>query len=122
MRSNCFEPTVIHAQVGQLVRWTNRDPVDHMVTGARRAFGDYTSVRSGGVIDLRFAEPGVFPYFCALHPSMAGASIARPRAGGGVPRTTALALLAGGALFGLAGAWGGGLVRRRLAALTPAER
>ncbi|MCK9487112.1 MAG: plastocyanin/azurin family copper-binding protein [Dehalococcoidia bacterium] len=71
----CFGPTVLYVEPGATVTWTNRDPVDHAVTGAAMAFGSYDLVAPGGTVSATFNDPGVFPYFCFLHPSMVGAVV-----------------------------------------------
>jgi hypothetical protein len=45
------------------------------VTGANGSFGDYSALAEGMSVNHRFAEPGTYPYFCALHPNMAGAVV-----------------------------------------------
>jgi plastocyanin len=71
----CFTPTVIRIKTGQSVTWTNRDQTAHTVTGAAMRWGDYDELNGGDTVTYRFQSSGVFPYFCAIHPSMVGAVV-----------------------------------------------
>lgn len=128
MESACFTPTVLRVEPGDTVTWTNVSPPPHTVTGANASWGDFTQFMHGEDVSHTFAETGVYPYYCALHPGMIGAvvvgdgspsgpSAARDRApdqeskGTGVVST---ALIAGlGVALAASGAGGGFLVARR---------
>lgn len=71
----CFSPTVLHVPVGATVTFTNRDDLAHMVNGVAGVFGDDTELWLDDTVSHTFAEPGVIPYFCFLHPSMVGALV-----------------------------------------------
>ena len=71
----CFTPTVARVDAGASITFRNADQMGHMVTGAGQSFGDMTEIGPGESVTHRFAEPGVFPYFCILHPSMVGAVV-----------------------------------------------
>jgi plastocyanin len=71
----CFSPMVVHVTPGTTVRWTNRDPLDHTVTGGSGSFGDYEVFGQDKGVSHRFDQPGTYPYFCALHPTMVGAVV-----------------------------------------------
>jgi plastocyanin len=75
MTGNCFERTVLRVQPGDEVTWTNDDASAHTVTGAGLSFGAYDEIAGGGSVSYSFADAGVFPYFCVLHPSMVGAIV-----------------------------------------------
>jgi len=68
----CFEPTVLRVQPGETVTWTNEDSVPHTVTGANNVWGSFDQFGRGETLTERFDESGVYPYWCALHPSMLG--------------------------------------------------
>jgi len=72
---NCFTPTVTRVEAGDTVTFTNTDPDAHTVTGAARTWGTDDEVLAGESASYRFDETGVFPYFCAFHPSMVGAVV-----------------------------------------------
>ncbi len=77
----CFTPVVLYARQGQTVTWTNRDPVEHTVTGLGFAWGSDGSLTKGESVTYRFTEDGVYPYSCVLHPGMVGAvMVGNPKA------------------------------------------
>lgn len=72
-----FSPATIQVPVGGTVTWYNQDPVPHTVThpltggySTTGAFEGY--LPSGGSYSYTFNTPGVFDYYCRLHPSMRG--------------------------------------------------
>jgi plastocyanin len=75
LTKNCFTPTVTRVQPGDTVTFNNTDPDAHTVTGAARTWGSDKEVLGGESVSYQFAEAGVFPYFCYLHPSMVGAVV-----------------------------------------------
>jgi plastocyanin len=75
LRELCFTPTVIRIQPGISVTWTNRDPLDHTVTGAAYRWGSMNTLVPGRSISFRFQASGVYPYGCLLHPGMVGAVV-----------------------------------------------
>ena len=70
-----FRPTVTFIEPGESVTWTNKDMFGHTVTGAMESWGDVSEISQGESVTYRFKEEGVFPYFCAYHPSMVGAVV-----------------------------------------------
>ena len=75
MSHSCFSPTVLHVDQGQTVNWTNTSEMAHTVSGAALSFGDYEELGAGQAISYAFERPGVYPYFCFLHPGMVGAVV-----------------------------------------------
>ena len=71
----CFTPVVLYARQGQTVTWTNRDPMEHTVTGLGFSWGSNGSLTLGQSVTYRFTEAGVYPYSCVLHPGMVGAVV-----------------------------------------------
>lgn len=71
----CFTQTIVHVSPGQSVTWTNRDEVEHTVTGVGSEWGDYQPRRRGDTVRSRFDIAGVYPYFCVFHPGMVGAVV-----------------------------------------------
>lgn len=80
----CFTPTVLYAEAGTTVTWTNETDDVHDVAGATLEWGDYAAIRAGGQASFRFEEPGTYPYYCFVHPGMTGAIVV------GDGRTTAV--------------------------------
>lgn len=71
----CFVPTVLRAEAGQAITWTNRDEAPHVVAGANVAWGSFEQFPRGQSVTYRFARTGVYPYVCSLHPGMVGAVV-----------------------------------------------
>lgn len=70
-----FGTTVTYVEPGERVTWTNRDVVPHTVTGAASSWGDEGFLDNGEKVSYAFDEEGVYPYYCALHPTMVGAVV-----------------------------------------------
>jgi len=67
-----FQPASVTIEAGGSVTWTNFDPEPHTAT-ATDSRSWTTTVLSGGQSEtVMFAEPGTYPYLCAIHPSMTG--------------------------------------------------
>jgi plastocyanin len=66
-----FSPGHIEVLPGQTVRWTNFSFRNHTVTADDGSF-DSGLIFTGNSYSLRFSTPGVFTYYCALHPVMNG--------------------------------------------------
>lgn len=66
-----FAPATLTVPAGTTVRWTNHDEDAHTVAGA-----DGTKVLSsppldtGDSYDFTFTKPGIYRYFCSIHPEM----------------------------------------------------
>ena len=61
--------------VGETLTWTNVDGVPHTVTvdaGGETVPFDSGLIGPGQSFAVRFDQPGLFPFACALHPSMTG--------------------------------------------------
>ena len=84
----CFSPTIVRAGVGDVVTFTNVDPVPHSVLGANATWGDYAGFKKKSVM-YRFSEPGVYPYLCTYHVGMVGAVIVGDGVGGAIGTSTA---------------------------------
>ena len=73
----CFGPIVARVEVGETVTWTNRDAALHNVFSAGGDWGWDSSIGpNGGTFSTTFTSPGVYPYVCTIHPTMAGAMAA----------------------------------------------
>jgi plastocyanin len=76
-----FTPTRIEVPAGGVVTWRHDDVATHTVTsgrveqagGAATAKPDGTfdsgNISKGQKFEFTFAEPGEFPFFCAVHPA-----------------------------------------------------
>lgn len=73
LASNCaFLPAVVRIDAGRPLTFMNNDIAPHTFTGVASSFGDFNEYALGQSVTYTFEEPGLYPYFCALHPSMAG--------------------------------------------------
>lgn len=73
-----FSPATLTITVGTKVTWTNAGRATHTVTsklGPRRF--DSGDLRPGQTFRLRFKRPGVYHYFCRIHPFMKGEIVVR---------------------------------------------
>jgi plastocyanin len=141
MKDACFTPTVLHVKLGQAITWVNRDGFAHMVIGAGGTWGGFDELAGGDSVTYRFGAPGVYPYFCVLHPGMIGAvvvgdgtapgkaasisvadlQVPSPNAAGGAGSDPApVGALAGGAALGAGVAAAVTLLLRRRGRRTPA--
>jgi plastocyanin len=72
----CFTPTVISVRPGGTVTFVNQDADQHNVVGVGMTWGDPDRVLLHGDREaFRFAEQGVFPFACWIHPGMVGAVV-----------------------------------------------
>jgi plastocyanin len=70
-----FRPGVLEVTPGSVVTWINQDDIRHTVTaGTPEAPGAFDAALAGkaATATIRFAEPGVYPYFCSRHHAMRG--------------------------------------------------
>lgn len=68
----CFGPTVLYAQPGDTVTFTNKDRVPHNVAGANLAWGSFEQLRWKKSVSYEFPDAGVYSYVCSLHTGMVG--------------------------------------------------
>jgi len=79
MQSLAFNPTLVHARVGQRISWTNRDNASHNVTyvsGPR--FTSSRTLRTGMKFSIKLTQPGTIHYYCSIHPWMTATIIVSP--------------------------------------------
>ncbi len=73
----CFLPYMVTVDVGGEVTWSNDDTAAHTVTAGSAADGpsgefDSSLFMAGATFSHTFESAGEFPYFCMVHPWMAG--------------------------------------------------
>jgi len=66
-----FSPATLTITVGDSVTWTNSDPLAHTVTSATNIWNS-GPLNQSGTFQHTFTQPGIFPYFCSIHPTMHG--------------------------------------------------
>ncbi|HZD36997.1 MAG TPA: plastocyanin/azurin family copper-binding protein [Nitrososphaeraceae archaeon] len=75
-----FQPNPVNVKTGGSITWTNKDTVVHTVTSGS-GFSDanlgeeFDSGLLGGYFTHKFNNPGVFSYFCQIHPTMIGSVV-----------------------------------------------
>ncbi len=71
MKNIAFNPSALHAKVGQTVEWTNEDPVSHNVTyrGGPR-FVSSPTMPQGAKFTIKLTQPGTIHYVCTFHANM----------------------------------------------------
>ena len=73
--TDCYLPVHSFADVGQEVTWKNTDKSAHTVTSGTDSpdgFFDSSLIMASQNFKHTFDTPGVYPYFCMLHPWMVG--------------------------------------------------
>jgi plastocyanin len=65
----CFTPSIIHVDAGATVRFENRDPFTHNVYGTGWGVDELAPGDAGSTT---FADEGLYPFACTLHPGMTG--------------------------------------------------
>jgi len=66
-----FSPTAASVAVGSTVTWTNRDDIPHTVVSTEQKFKSPV-LDTSEQFSHRFDAPGMYKYFCSLHPKMTG--------------------------------------------------
>jgi plastocyanin len=71
-----FEPATLTVKAGTTVTWVNRDDEPHTATATDKRFNSKT-LDTGDRFSQKFDAPGVYNYYCALHPHMTGKIIVK---------------------------------------------
>jgi plastocyanin len=71
-----FSPATLEVSKGDIVTWTNEDSVPHQIASDTNVFLG-SSMNKGQTFSFTFTETGIFPYHCAIHPSMQGKIIVK---------------------------------------------
>ena len=75
---NSYNPNPIEVKVGETVTWINNDSSRHTVTSSSNDNSntfDSDILRPGETFSFTFDKEGQYPYFCTLHPNMAGSVV-----------------------------------------------
>ena len=75
-----FNPSALTVRPGATVTWINQDDIPHTIASTTRAFRS-KALDTDDRFSFTFATPGVYEYFCSLHPHMKGTIIVREGAG-----------------------------------------
>jgi amicyanin len=71
-----FSPPAITVAAGTTVTWTNDDDIPHTVRAVDGSFHS-KAMDTADSYSFTFAKPGVYSYFCTLHPKMVGKVIVK---------------------------------------------
>ena len=75
MKNIQFAPKSVTAKVGQTIKWTNDDSVDHNVTSKSGATFKSSNFGQGGTYSYKPTKAGTITYVCTIHPGMDGTII-----------------------------------------------
>jgi plastocyanin len=73
-----FAPATVTAKVGQVVKWTNSDPVAHTVTAKSGSDVDSGTIAPNQTFETKFKKAGRVDYVCSIHPNQTGTVIVKP--------------------------------------------
>jgi plastocyanin len=77
IKDNCFGPTVLYVETGVTVEWQQQDMAPHNVTLLDgEVVGGDGELYDGDSVSRVFDSPGVFAYYCSIHPMMLGVVVA----------------------------------------------
>ena len=76
-----FSPETLTVPVGTEVTWENRDDIPHTVTSDDTTTFASTLLDTGDRFSFQFTQPGTYPYFCSVHPTMTAKVIVESREG-----------------------------------------
>ena len=77
-----YSPVHATAVVGQPIQWINSTPSAHTIThdgcnGTDTCAFDSGPLKSDARFSIYTLKPGIYPYFCRLHPIMRGTIVVR---------------------------------------------
>jgi plastocyanin len=75
LRDKAYQPNPVNIKTGGVITWNNEDTVVHTVTSGTglndpHLGNQFDSGLLGAHFSHIFFKPGVFPYFCQIHPTM----------------------------------------------------
>ena len=71
-----FTPQEITIAPGTTLTWVNNDDIPHAVAATGNAFRS-KALDTDQTFSFTFKEPGIYDYFCSLHPHMQGKIIVK---------------------------------------------
>jgi len=75
-----FAPQNLTVKIGTTVTWDNEDDIPHTIASSTKLFRS-NALDTGDRFSFTFTTPGVYQYFCSLHPHMIGTIVVEPAAG-----------------------------------------
>jgi amicyanin len=75
-----FNPPSLTVTAGTTVTWKNQDDIPHTVASTTKAFKSKVLDTDDGY-SFTFTTPGVYEYFCSIHPHMTGKIVVEAKTG-----------------------------------------
>jgi plastocyanin len=75
-----FNPPSLTVTAGTTVSWRNEDDIPHTVASATKVFKS-KALDTDDSYTFTFTTPGVYQYFCSLHPHMTGKVVVEAKTG-----------------------------------------
>jgi plastocyanin len=75
-----FAPQNLTVKIGTTVTWDNEDDIPHTIASSAKLFRS-NALDTGDRFSFTFTTPGVYQYFCSLHPHMIGTIVVEAAAG-----------------------------------------
>jgi len=75
-----FSPARISVKAGTTVAWLNADDTPHTVASSSKLFKSKV-LDTDGSFSFTFTTPGMYEYFCSLHPYMTGTVVVETTTG-----------------------------------------
>jgi len=75
-----FAPQQFTVKIGTTVAWDNEDDTPHTVASSTKLFRS-NALDTGDRFSFTFTTPGVYQYFCSLHPHMIGTIVVEATTG-----------------------------------------
>ena len=75
-----FSPARITVKAGTTVAWLNADDTPHRVASSSKLFKSKV-LDTDGSFSFTFTTPGMYEYFCSLHPYMTGTVVVEATSG-----------------------------------------
>ena len=80
-----FNPPRLTAKAGTTITWQNEDDIPHTVASSTKLFKS-KALDTSDNFSFTFATPGVYEYFCSLHPHMTGTIVVEAATGSNIPQ------------------------------------
>jgi amicyanin len=79
-----FDPPQLTVKAGAVITWINEDDIPHTVAAKDRQFRS-KALDTDESFSFAFTTPGVYDYFCSLHPHMTGKIVVEAATGSRAP-------------------------------------
>ena len=78
-----FAPQGVTVKAGTTVTWDNEDDIPHTIASSTKLFKSKV-LDTDGKFSFTFTTPGVYEYFCSLHPHMTGTIVVEAATGSNI--------------------------------------